>query len=94
MTVAELERWPIERSWGFVRRQELVRHVARYTVLNVSRELCVKWAEVKCEAKRRGRPIDAADAWIAASALHYRVPLITNNSKDFSVIQGLAILTR
>jgi tRNA(fMet)-specific endonuclease VapC len=62
-------------------------------VLPVSRELCSKWAEVAFAAKRKGRPIQTADAWIAASALHYQVPLITNNRDDYSSVDGLALLS-
>jgi predicted nucleic acid-binding protein len=51
------------------------------------------WAEVTWEARRKGRPIQPADAWIAASALHYQVPLITHNAGDFAVIAGLEVLT-
>jgi tRNA(fMet)-specific endonuclease VapC len=93
MTLAELERWSLERGWGPTRKLELAKHVTRYTVLPVSRELCVKWAEVAFAARRRGRPIQTADAWIAASALYYQVPLITNNQSDYSFIQGLTLLT-
>jgi len=35
------------------------------------------WAEVSFGAKRKGLPIQTADAWIAASALYHQVPLIT-----------------
>lgn len=93
MTMAELERWPLERNWGPGRKLELVQHLARYAVLPVSRELCVKWAEVSFAAKRRGHPIQTADAWIAASALHYQVPLITNNRDDYSAVDGLVLLS-
>ena len=92
MTLAELERWSLERDWGPKRKLELAEHVAHYAVLPVSRELCVKWAEVEVAAKRRGRPIQTADAWIAASALYYQVPLITNNRSDYSLIAGLTVL--
>jgi predicted nucleic acid-binding protein len=92
MTLAELERWHLERNWGALRRAELARHLTSYTVLPASRELCVKWAEVTCEARRKGRPIQTADAWIAASALHYQVPLITNNPSDYRVIGNLQLL--
>jgi len=67
--------------------------VSHYAVLPVSRELCVKWAEVAFTAKRRGRPIQTADAWIAASAIYYQVPLITNNQSDYSFIEGLTVLS-
>ena len=93
MTLAELERWSLERGWGPRRKLELAEHLSHYAVLPVSRELCVKWAEVAFAAKRRGRPIQTADAWIAASALHYQVPLITNNQSDYSLIDGLTVLS-
>jgi tRNA(fMet)-specific endonuclease VapC len=93
MTLAELERWSLERGWGPKRKPELAEHVAKYAVLPVTRELCVKWAEVAFAARRRGRPIQTADAWIAASALYYQVPLITNNRSDYSFIQGLTVLS-
>ena len=93
MTLAELERWPLERGWGQKRKLELAQHLTRYTVLPVSRELCAKWAEVSFAAKRKGRPIQTADAWIAASAVHYQVPLITNNRDDYSSVDGLVLLS-
>ncbi len=67
MTLAELERWPLERAWGLLRKIELERHLAHYTVLPVNRELCRQWAEISFDAKRQGQPIQTADAWIAAS---------------------------
>jgi tRNA(fMet)-specific endonuclease VapC len=93
MTLAELERWPLERGWGQKRKLELAQHLTRYTVLPVSRELCAKWAEVSFAAKRKGRPIQTADAWIAASAVHYQVPLITNNRDDYLAVDGLVLLS-
>ena len=93
MTLAELERWSLERTWGQRRKLELAQHLTRYTILPVSRELCGKWAEVSFGAKRKGRPIQTADAWIAASALYYQVPLITNNRADYSVVDGLVLLS-
>jgi tRNA(fMet)-specific endonuclease VapC len=93
MTLAELERWPLERDWGLRRKLELAQHLTRYVVLPVSRELCVKWAEVSFAAKTKGRPIQTADAWIAASALYYQVPLITNNRADYSAVEGLELLS-
>jgi tRNA(fMet)-specific endonuclease VapC len=93
MTLAELERWSIERDWGQRRKFELAQHLARYAVLPVNRELCLKWAEVSVGAKRKGRPIQTADAWIAASALYYQVPLITHNRADYSMVDDLVLLS-
>ena len=93
MTLAELERWPLERGWGIPRKTELEGHLSRYTVLPVSRELCRKWAEISFDARRQGQPIQTADAWIAASALYYQVPLITNNRDDYSMVRGLTVFS-
>ena len=93
MTLAELERWSLERNWGAVRKAALAQHLTKYAVLPVNRELCIKWAQVSFEARGKGRPIQTADAWIAASALYYQVPLITNNAADYELIDGLRILT-
>ena len=93
MTLAELERWALERGWGLSRRLQLAQHLTNYTVLPVSRELCRTWAEVSFAARRKGRPIQTADAWIAASALYYQAPLITNNLSDYSIVEGLVLLT-
>jgi predicted nucleic acid-binding protein len=58
-------------------------------VLPARRALCGKWAEVSWEARKRGRPIQTADAWFAASVLYYQVPLITNNASDYEMIGRL-----
>ncbi|MGA7238509.1 MAG: PIN domain-containing protein [Bryobacteraceae bacterium] len=83
----------LERNWGRGRKLALAQHLTRYAVLPASRDLCAKWAEVAFAARRKGRPIQTADAWIAASALHYHVPLITNNRDDYSFVDGLALLS-
>jgi predicted nucleic acid-binding protein len=93
MTLAELERWSLERDWGQKRKQELAQHLTHYVVLPVSRELCAKWAETSFAARKKGRPIQTADAWIAASALYYEVPLITHNRADYSAVDGLVLLS-
>jgi tRNA(fMet)-specific endonuclease VapC len=92
ITLAELERWPLE-SVGLAEKLDLAQHLTHYTVLPVNLELCLKWAEVSFEAKRQGQPIQTADAWIAASALYYQVPLITNNPYEYSTVHGLTLLS-
>jgi len=93
MSLAGLERWSLERGWGRGRKLELAQHLTRYVVLPVSRELCARWAEASFSAKRKGRPIQTADSWIAVSALYYQVPLITNNRSDYLMVDGLVLLS-
>jgi tRNA(fMet)-specific endonuclease VapC len=93
MTLAELQLWQLERNWGAARKAELAQHLTKYIVLPASRELCARWAQISWEARRKGRPIQTADAWIAASAIYYQVPLITNNARDYEMIGQLQVLT-
>jgi tRNA(fMet)-specific endonuclease VapC len=92
MTVAELDRWALQHNWGLARREQMAEFLGRFTLILVNRALCRTWAEVSDQARRRGRPILAADAWIAATAVALGVPLVTNNRADFAGVAGLVIL--
>lgn|SRR3989338_8479387 len=52
-------------------------------ILDVDRETCLIWGQVRGEAQKKGKPIPAIDALIAASALQHRMVLVTENTKDF-----------
>lgn len=93
MTVAELERWAIQYRWGAQRTHWLHLHLARFTVIPSSPDLCRKWAEVIVAAQAVGRRIECADAWIAATALLYQAPLLTHNRHDYLGVSGLALIS-
>jgi predicted nucleic acid-binding protein len=92
-TLAELELWALSAGWGARRRQQLGHHLRRYVVQDSSPALCRRWAEVLDDARRRGRPVATADAWVAATALFLDVPLVTNNGSHFSSIPGLTVIS-
>jgi tRNA(fMet)-specific endonuclease VapC len=93
MTVAELDRWAMARNWGAARRRQLTLHLQQYTVYPYDRALCREWARLTEAARRSGRPIQCADAWIAATATLYGAPLVTHNAGDYAGLSGLTILT-
>jgi tRNA(fMet)-specific endonuclease VapC len=94
MTLAELHRWPLERNWGERRRGYLEEFVARRCVLYpFNRALCLRWAEATYQAGQNGYTVLTADAWIAATALLYEIPLVTNNPNDFRGIPSLDVVT-
>jgi predicted nucleic acid-binding protein len=93
MTVAELDRWALEREWGEARRARMERHLRNFVVRPFDRSLCRRWAEATDGARRRGRPIGVADAWIAATALQHDVPLVTNNDAHYAGIEGLTVVS-
>ena len=93
MTWAELLRWPLERNWGEKRRDAFFEFVEEgYGIIYADSILCQIWAQIMSGARKSGRPIATADAWIAATALMFDIPLVTNNCKDFEFIDGLVIL--
>src|SRR3712207_5982145 len=61
MTIAELDAWALQRSWGAARQERMTAFLERFTVVLVDRALCRTWAEVGMQARRNGRPIQAAD---------------------------------
>jgi tRNA(fMet)-specific endonuclease VapC len=94
MTLAELDRWALERNWGEARRAKMEQHVRNFIIYPFHRDLCLKWAEVTVRRKQKGRPLSCADAWIAATALFHNIPLISHNGFHFQDIEGLNLITR
>ena len=92
MTRAELEAWALERNWGQPRREAMRVHLKQFMLVPFHEELCVKWAEATDSARRRGRSIDSSDAWVAAAALHYDVPLVTHNRSDYLGVANLKLI--
>jgi predicted nucleic acid-binding protein len=91
-TLAELELWALSAGWGARRKQQLERYLRRFIVEDSSPALCHIWAEVIDGARRRGRPVANADAWVAATAILLGVPLVTHNASHFSHIPGLTLI--
>jgi predicted nucleic acid-binding protein len=92
MTVAELDRWAIQRNWGAARQDRLAHFLEQFAIVLVDRALCRMWAEVGESARSHGRPIQTADAWIAATAISLGVPLLTYNHEDYVGVSDLVVL--
>lgn len=93
MTVAELDLWARRYHWGAARKRQMDVHLRRFAMYPFDRALCLRWAEVTDSARRNGRPIQTADAWIAATALLASVPLVTHNPADYAGVNGLTVLS-
>jgi predicted nucleic acid-binding protein len=91
MTVAELHEWARRANWGPGRMARLEAAVSGSVVIHSDDAICRQWAAVR--HARRSRPVDTADAWIAAAALVHELELVTHNPSDFQGIPGLAIIT-
>lgn len=81
MTVAELDRWALERRWGDKRRASLDELLKRFVVHSFTRQLALTWAEVTVQSARAGRIVHCADAWIAATAVLHGIPWLPTTSE-------------
>ncbi len=93
-SVAELWQWAEANSWGENARRGLDAFVRRFLVIPYDYELAQVWAKVMEESKKDGRRFEAGDCWIAATAIHRKIPLLSHD-KDFAnrSIAGFNVIT-
>jgi tRNA(fMet)-specific endonuclease VapC len=90
--------WAVENRWGKKNRQGLEAFLRRFLVVPYDFELAKVWAEVTAHCKKRGRRLEAGDAWIVATAVQRKLPLLTQDADHLGlgiprlkVISSLAI---
>lgn len=96
ITIGELEKWAVLRSWGQQRRASLARWLDGVPRLGYDDEVARVWGQLAGEAARRGRTRPANDMWNAACCLVEELPLATLNVKDyidFADHHGLTLIT-
>jgi tRNA(fMet)-specific endonuclease VapC len=92
-SVAELWSWAEENNWGAKQRDGLGVFLQRFLVIPYDADLAKAWAKVETHCKRIGRRLESGDAWIAATAIRYKIVLLTHdrdhvglNYRDLQVI--------
>lgn len=84
VTLGELTKWTILRSWGPRRLADLAEWRRKVVLLPFDAAVATTWGELQARAQHRGRPRPVNDSWIAACCLVNRAPLATYNTKDFA----------
>jgi tRNA(fMet)-specific endonuclease VapC len=93
-TVAELWDWAENNKWGDKAREGLDAFVRRFLVIPYDYELAKTWARVMSSARTNGRRLEAGDCWIAATAVHRGIPLLTHDRHMVGrTISGLDVVT-
>ncbi len=59
-----------------------------FQVLEISERTSLKYAAIRTELRRIGRPIPANDAWIAALCREYQLPLLSRD-RHFDYVKDL-----
>jgi predicted nucleic acid-binding protein len=93
MTEAALEQWVLLATWGVDRARRFRTFMTGFASVPSSRDLILQWAGIMVAARANGRRIEAADAWIAATALLYDAALITHNPTDYVGVPNLRLLS-
>jgi len=93
MCVAELFQWAYIRNWGNQRIHQMEEALKRYIIFPYDINTCRLWGEISSGCRKKGKPISAQDAWIAATARLHNLTLVTHNPDDFAAVDGLEIIS-
>lgn len=91
-TVGEVWYGACKRRWGDRRMNELEQALRPYVVLPYSGKLARLWGQLKARQESVGQTLTGNDLWIAATGLHYDIPLVTNNRRHFERVSGLHLV--
>jgi tRNA(fMet)-specific endonuclease VapC len=92
MTRAELALWPKQNHWGPKRAAELQKHMELFTTLFADEHTCFHWADIVSDSRSAGHAMTTADAWIAATAIQWDLPLVTADYRDFEHVRALTLV--
>ena len=82
-------RYGIRQSRDRARYERwLAEYIPSYRVLVVDETTAERYAEIREELRRIGRPIPANDLWIAALARQHALPLLSRD-QHFDFVPGL-----
>ncbi len=91
VTLAEL-RYGADKSNDPIRNHAALNSfLAPIQILTFDAECADYYGKVRSDLERRGLPIGPLDTMIAAQSLRLNVPLVTNNTSEFSRVPGLKL---
>jgi len=93
ITLGELLFGAAWRNWNAARLADLRRKLRDVVILPFDTEVCEDYARVKVAILSSGRVIADNDLWIAATAIRYSIPLLSNNRRHFEDVPGLVLIS-
>ena len=92
VTLAELEFGAAKSQHLEQNQAALDEFVLPLEIANFNRETARVYARVRATLEHKGTPIGSLDILIGAHALSLGVTLATNNTREFSRIEGLTVV--
>ncbi|NBQ18509.1 MAG: type II toxin-antitoxin system VapC family toxin [Synechococcaceae bacterium WB8_1A_041] len=90
VVAAELA-YGVAKSGSTRNREALEMFLAPLIILPFDVAALWAYGDLRAELERKGTPIGALDTMIAAHALSHKSILVTNNSREFARVPGLAL---
>lgn len=90
MVAAELD-YGVAKSGSERNRQALEMFLAPLAILPFDEAALWVYSDLRAELERKGTLIGALDTMIAAHALSQQSTLVTNNTREFARVPGLAL---
>src|SRR5436190_1596764 len=84
-SVGELWSWAEENNWGSKQRDGLTAFMQRFLIIPYDPVLAMVWAQLGTHCKRIGRRLETGDLWIAATAVRFRIPLLSHDRDHASL---------
>jgi tRNA(fMet)-specific endonuclease VapC len=92
LSLAELHYGVALNDWGSGKIARLDELLGEFTLLPIPAVIAEICGNLRAARQRVGRPIELADAWIAATALWFDIPVVTHD-RDLEAIPGLKVRT-
>ncbi len=80
-----------EFAEGCANQDEVLQLLEPFAVVEINEHVAWTASRIARDLDRRGLPIGDNDIWIAATALAYRLPLVSRNARHFARVAGLNI---
>lgn len=90
ITACELA-WGVAKSGSAKNRAALEAFLLPLEIAPIDEHVAWRYGELRASLVRRGTPIGALDMQIAAHALALGCTLVTNNTREFERVDGLAL---
>ena len=91
VTLAELEYGVFNSSNPERNQLALTLFLANIDAIPFDDDAAVEYGRIRADLRRKGTPIGANDLMIAAHAKSLGMTLVTNNTREFSRVEGLML---
>lgn len=91
ITLAELEYGVEKSSYPEKNRVALTMFLSGITVLPFDDAAAIEYGRIRADLEKKGTPIGPNDMLIAAHAKSHRLPIITNNTREFDRVDDLKV---